>query len=45
MNQTTRSLLLASLLLSPLVLTACKKEAPVADQAAEAKVLAGDRKS
>ena len=44
MNQTTRSLLLASLLLSPLVLTACKKEAPVADQAAEAKVLVAPAK-
>ena len=44
MNQTTRSLLLASLLLSPLVLTACKKEAPGADQAAEAKVLVAPAK-
>ena len=44
MNQTTRSLLLASLLLSPLVLSACKKEAPVADQAAEAKVLVAPAK-
>ena len=44
MNQTTRSLLLASLLFSPLVLTACKKEAPVADQAAEAKVLVAPAK-
>ena len=44
MNKTTRSLVLASLLLSPLVLTACKKEAPVANQAAEAKVLVAPAK-
>ena len=39
MNTTTRALLLACMLVSPLVLTACKKEAPVADEAAEKKVL------
>ena len=33
MNTTTRALLLACMLVSPLVLTACKKEAPVADEA------------
>ncbi len=44
MNKTTRSLVLASLVLSPLVLTACKKEAPVANQSAEAKVLVAPAK-
>ena len=39
MNTTTRALLLACMLVSPLVLTACKKEAPVANEAAEKKVL------
>ena len=44
MNKTMRSLLLASLLVSPLALTACKKEAPVANQAAEAKALVAPAK-
>jgi len=44
MNKTTRSLLLASLLFSPLLLGACKNEAPVANQAAEAKVLVAPAK-
>ena len=39
MNTTTRALLLACMLVSPLVLTDCKKEAPVANEAAEKKVL------
>lgn len=44
MNKTTRSLLLASLLVSPLLLTACKQEAPVDNQAAEARVLVAPAK-
>ena len=44
MNTTTRALLLACMLVSPLVLTACKKEAPVADEAAEKKVLTAPAK-
>ncbi|WP_028918636.1 hypothetical protein [Pseudoxanthomonas suwonensis] len=44
MNNTTRALLLASLLVSPLALTACKKEAPVSNEAAEAKVLTAPAK-
>ena len=44
MNKTMRSLLLATLLVSPLLLVACKKEAPVANQAAEARVLVAPAK-
>ncbi|UWX04521.1 hypothetical protein H1235_06580 [Pseudoxanthomonas sp. NC8] len=44
MNKTTRALLLACMLVSPLALTACKKEAAVGNEAAEAKVLAAPAK-
>ncbi|KAF1695557.1 hypothetical protein CSC62_10435 [Pseudoxanthomonas jiangsuensis] len=44
MNKTTRALLLACLLISPLALTACKKEAPVNNEAAENKALAAPGK-
>ena len=44
MNNTTRALLLACMLASPLALTACKKEAPVANEATEAKVLVAPAK-
>ena len=44
MTKTTRSLLLASLLVSPLLLTACKKEAPLANQATEIKALVAPAK-
>ncbi|MCR6685078.1 hypothetical protein [Pseudoxanthomonas sp.] len=44
MNKTTRALLLACLLISPLALTACKKEAPVTNEAAENKALAAPGK-
>lgn len=44
MNKTSRALALACLLVSPLALTACKKEAPVANEAAEAAVLAAPAK-
>jgi hypothetical protein len=44
MNKTTRALALACMLASPLALTACKKDAPVANEAAEAVVLAAPGK-
>ena len=44
MNKTTRALLLACMLVSPLALTACKKEAAVGNEATEAKVLTAPAK-
>ncbi|AKC88417.1 hypothetical protein [Pseudoxanthomonas suwonensis] len=44
MNKTTRALLLACMLASPLALTACKKEAAVGNEAAEKKVLVAPAK-
>ena len=44
MNKTTRALLLACLVVSPLALVACKKEAPVDNEATEAKVLVAPAK-
>ena len=44
MNKTMRALALACLIISPLALTACKKEAPVANEASEKKALAAPGK-
>ena len=44
MNKTMRALLIAGLVVSPLALTACKKEAPVGNEATEAKVLTAPAK-
>ncbi len=44
MNKTMRSLLLACLLVSPLLLASCKKEDAVANQASEAKTLVAPAK-
>jgi len=44
MNNTTRAFLLACMLVSPLALTACKKEAPVANAASEKTALTAPAK-
>ncbi|KAF1688151.1 hypothetical protein B1992_01675 [Pseudoxanthomonas broegbernensis] len=44
MNKTTRAIVLACMLISPLLLTACKDEAAVANAASEKKALAAPAK-